>query len=98
MENKMALQSTLFRDNQALQSCLTNDSAHITRGASGEHVAKIQFALFAIDGLGVEADELSGKTYGPSTAASVLAYKTRRSIINRAYQSAPDDITGKMTI
>jgi hypothetical protein len=82
----------------ALQACLINDQAHLTRGASGEHVGKLQFALFATDGLGVEEREFLSKSYGPSTAAAVLAYKTRRSIINRAYQSTPDDIVGKMTI
>ncbi len=36
--------------------------------------------------------------YGPRTAAAVLAYKTKRAIINRAYQQTPDSIVGKMTI
>ena len=36
--------------------------------------------------------------YGPSTAAAVLAFKTRRNIINRAYQTKADNIVGRMTI
>lgn len=61
-------------------------------------MGKVQFALFAIDGHCVEPTEAANETFGPSTAAAVLAYKTQRSIINRAYQSKPDDILGKMTI
>lgn len=38
------------------------------------------------------------QTYGPSTAAAVLSYKTNRQIINRSYQTKPDSIVGKMTI
>ena len=38
------------------------------------------------------------QTYGPSTAAAVLSYKTKRQIINRSYQTTPDSIVGKMTI
>jgi hypothetical protein len=94
----MALASAFFQGDPPLEACLTNDSAHLTRGASGNHVAKVQFALFAIDGLGIDDGELANKSYGESTAAAVLAYKTRRSIINPAYQSTPDDIVGKMTI
>lgn len=97
-ENLMPLQSTLFQDDPDLQACLTNDRAHLTLGVSGEQVAKVHFALFATDGLAIDQEELESKTYGRSTARAVLSYKTRRSIINRAYQSTPDDIVGKMTI
>src|SRR6185295_5647146 len=38
------------------------------------------------------------QTYGPSTAAAVLAYKKQRGIVNRAYQSSADDIVGVMTV
>ena len=44
------------------------------------------------------AASLASSSYGPSTKAAVLAYKTRRQIINRSYQSTPDAIVGKMTI
>lgn len=94
----MVLSSSLFRGNRALEACALHDPAHVTRGASGEHVAKIQFALFAVDGLRIDRTELAAQRYGPSTAAAVLAYKKKRQIINRSYQNAADDIVGKMTI
>jgi hypothetical protein len=94
----MALFSSLFRGNRALEACAVQDSAHVTRGATGDHVAKIQFALFELDGVAIDRSELVNHQYGRSTAAAVLAYKTKRQIINRSYQSSADDIVGKMTI
>ena len=94
----MALSSSLFRGNRALEACAVQDAAHVTRGATGEHVGKIQFALFALDGLRIDRTELAAQRYGPSTAAAVLAYKKKRQIINRNYQTTADDIVGKMTI
>ena len=94
----MALSSTLFRGDRALEKCAIQDSAHVTRGAAGDHVAKIQFALFTLDGLLIDRTELTLHRYGRSTAAAVLAYKKKRQIINRSYQTTADDIVGKMTI
>ena len=94
----MPLQSRLFQGNQALESCLVKDSAHLTLGASGDHVSKIHTALLILDGVSVAAAELKAQRYGPSTAAAVLAFKRRRHIINTSYQTAADDIVGKMTI
>lgn len=94
----MALQSQLFRGDPALESCLVRDAAHITAGASGDHVSKIHTALLVLDGVSVAALELKTKRYGPSTAAAVLAFKRRRGIVNRSYQTQADDIVGKMTI
>ncbi len=94
----MGLVSRLFRGNKKLEACLVDDAAHVTPGSQGEDVAKIQFALFALDTLEIDRTELTTQTYGPSTAAAVLSYKTRRHIINRSYQTAPDSIVGKMTI
>ena len=73
------------------------DFAHITEGAIGDHVAKIQLALMDRDGPRINPVELSSKRYGPSTA-SVLSFKQERKIINQAYQSQPDNIVGKMAI
>jgi hypothetical protein len=42
--------------------------------------------------------EARAKNYGIATAKAVLSYKTKREIINRTYQSSPDNIVGKMTI
>ncbi|MBR0692713.1 peptidoglycan-binding protein [Bradyrhizobium lablabi] len=94
----MALQSTLFKNDAKLQACLVSDPAHVVPGARGEHVAKIQIALKALDDAEISAGELSTKTYGPSTAAAVLSYKKKRSIINFSYQTQADNIVGKMTI
>jgi hypothetical protein len=67
-------------------------------GATGDHVWKIQMALILLDGLKIDSGELAAKSYGPSTAAAVLAFKSERNIINTSYQTQADDIVGKMTI
>lgn len=94
----MALQSTLFGADRALQACLVDDRAHVTLDAAGEHVTKIHSALVILDNASIAVDELRAGRYGPSTAAAVLAYKQRRQIINPSYQTQADDIVGKMTI
>jgi len=94
----MPLHSKLFKDDQKLQACLVNDAAHVTPGAKGDHVSKIQKAIDAVGDKVIDASEVSSKTYGASTAAAVLAYKKKRSIINFSYQTQPDNIVGKMTI
>ncbi|MGB8473588.1 MAG: hypothetical protein WCE61_05815 [Candidatus Acidiferrum sp.] len=94
----MPLKSKLFAGDPALQACLTKDSAHITLHARGHHVSKIQTAIFILEEVSVAPAELRSQTYGPSTAAAILAYKRRRNIVNRAYQTHADNIVGKMTI
>lgn len=94
----MPLQSELFRNDAALQACLVKDAAHVTKGARGQHVAKIQTALSILDGALIDVEELKASFYGPSTADTVLAYKVRRDIVNRSYQQRADNIVGKMTI
>jgi len=94
----MGLVSRLFQGNTRLEACLVDNAAHLTLGVQGEAVAKIQFALFSLDILDIDRTELVTQTYGPSTAAAVLSYKTKRHIINRSYQTTPDSIVGKMTI
>jgi hypothetical protein len=94
----MSLQSDLFRDDGRLQACLTNNASHLVEGTIGSHVAKVQVALFIVDGLGIQYDEVKSQRYGPSTAKAVLAFKTKRRIINYSYQTTPDNIVGKMTI
>lgn len=94
----MPLQSQLFKNDRALEACLTQDSAHVLQGAVGGHVAKIQTALFLLDALIINPGELAASRYGASTAAAVLSFKAKRGIINRNYQSQPDNIVGKMTI
>jgi hypothetical protein len=92
------LLSNLLKGDAKLAACQTNDAAHLTIGAKGEHVAKVQFALFALDSSAIDSAEVRAQTYGASTAKAVLAYKTKRKIINIAYQKTPDNIVGKMTI
>jgi hypothetical protein len=93
-----SLVSKLFRNDTKLQACLVNDASHILMGARGTHVAKIQLALSILDDADISLSELRDRLYGASTAAAVLAYKRKREIINRTYQTQADDIVGKMTI
>lgn len=91
--------SLALRDDPALQACLISDPAHVVPGSRGPHVARIQSALSLLEKASViPASELRAEYYGSSTAAAVLEYKRKRQIINRAYQDAPDNIVGKMTI
>lgn len=94
----MALQSELFRDDSRLQRCLVSDPAHVTRGDVGDHVSRIQIALLRLGWGDIDQKELSSRTYGPSTAQQVLAFKQAFDIINRSYQKTADNIVGKMTI
>lgn len=103
MEFAMPLQSDLFKGDSRLNECLTNPLRHITKGpppAKGEHVGKIQAALAQLDNATIDPEELESTTYGKSTAAAVLAYKSnaKRKIINTSYQRTADDIVGQMTI
>jgi hypothetical protein len=90
----MGLQSAFFKDDPKLEACAVKDAAHIVPGTVGSHVQKIQLALIQLDGATITPDG----SYGPLTAAAVLSYKRQRGIINRAYQTTPDNIVGKMTI
>jgi peptidoglycan hydrolase-like protein with peptidoglycan-binding domain len=90
----MALKSRLFRGDPKLEAAATSNSAHITSGAAGEHVRKIQYAVARLEGIPLAQDGI----YGPQTANAVLGYKKKRNIINRSYQSQADDIVGILTI
>jgi peptidoglycan hydrolase-like protein with peptidoglycan-binding domain len=94
MEVIMALQSSLFRGDPKLEAAAVSDPAHITVGATGPHVKKIQQALNQLNRANIKEDGI----YGSKTAAAVLAYKQSRNIINRRYQTQADNIVGKMTI
>jgi hypothetical protein len=90
----MPLSSQLFSGDPQLEAAAVKDSAHIVLGARGKHVEKVQTALNILDNAGLKVDG----GYGPASAAAVLNYKRSRKIINYAYQTAPDNIVGKMTI
>ncbi|HMF58461.1 MAG TPA: hypothetical protein VK619_19105 [Pyrinomonadaceae bacterium] len=92
------LRSELFRGNIRLERCAVDNAQHVVRGNAGDFVSKIQEALVILDNALLLGNDISSQTYGPSTAETVLAYKTTRNIVNRAYQSTPDDIVGIMTI
>jgi peptidoglycan hydrolase-like protein with peptidoglycan-binding domain len=94
----MPLVSRWFRESARLQTCLVSDPAHVVTGDSGDHVTLIQEALQVLDGAEISPEDLTGRIYGRSTAAAVLDFKKKRDIVNRAYQTAPDNIVGKMTI
>ncbi|MEV0660857.1 hypothetical protein ACIBI3_11165 [Actinomadura luteofluorescens] len=93
----MPLQSPLFVGDARLDACLVQDGAHVTRGSTGPHVAKIQLALLMTDGLAVDPAEIDAESYGATTAAGVLAFKTARQILGPG-QTTPDDIVGKRTV
>lgn len=92
------LQSKLFRDDARLAGCAVEHSKHVKLGDRGPHVAKIQCAVLMLEGGEIDGREISSMSYGPTTAKAVLAYKTRRRIINFSYQKKADDIVGIMTI
>jgi hypothetical protein len=94
----MGLKSKLFRGNKKLEAAAISDPAHILHGATGPHVGKIQKALILLDGATFPDDELRKTLYGNATSDAVLAYKRKRSIINRSYQNTADNIVGKMTM
>jgi peptidoglycan hydrolase-like protein with peptidoglycan-binding domain len=88
----MALQSQLFGGVRELEAAAVSDPAHITQGANGPHVAKIQQALVQLDGATIAQDG----AYGSRTAAAVSAFKQKRQILN--FQGKIDDIVGKKTM
>jgi hypothetical protein len=94
----MALRSQLFRGDPKLEAAAVSNPAHIVPGALGAHVKKIQQALIELDDTVIAANELAASSYGPSTAAAVLAYKEKRGIVNRSYQTKADNIVGIMTM
>jgi hypothetical protein len=94
----MALRSEIFSGDPKLESAAVHDGAHILPGSSGPHIEKIQVALMLLDSASIASRELAADLYGETTAAAVLAYKRKRNIINRSYQSTADNIVGKMTI
>lgn len=94
----MPLVSLLLRDEPRLQACLVADAAHVVPGASGRHVGLIQKVLLVLEKAQISSGELRSGLYGPTTTAAVLAYKRKRDIVNRAYQTTADNIVGKMTI
>lgn len=94
----MALSSNLFAGDAQLEACAVSNASHIVVGAVGPHVRKVQAAVMVLDRAIIDQGELDAGRYGNSTARAVLAYKAKRKIVNRAYQSQADNIVGIMTI
>src|SRR5437868_1500436 len=94
----MSLRSKLLKGDSKLEACLVQDAAHVTPGAMGNHVSKIQIALALLDDAEIASIEISSMRYGTTTANAVLAYKRKRKLINFSYQTQADNIVGKMTI
>jgi peptidoglycan hydrolase-like protein with peptidoglycan-binding domain len=94
----MGLQAFIFKGDRALEAAAASHPAHILQGHTGDHVGKIQEALIMLDGAVISDAERLTKSYGPSTAKAVLNYKSKRKIINKSYQSAPDAVVGIMTM
>jgi len=91
----MPLQSVLLSRDAKLQSCLVSDAAHVTPGARGTHVARIQMALNQLSDAALTVDG----AYGLATASAVMAYKNdpSRRILQPSQKTA-DNIVGKGTI
>ena len=88
-----------LKDNK-LDNCAKYDSKHIWTGAppdirTGTHVWLIQYVLGRL-GLNISEDEHKTATYGPTTAAAVLKFKTDRQI-KRPCRPI-DNIVGSRTI
>ena len=94
----MPLKSELFRDDAKLEACAVSNQAHVTPGAAGAHVSKIQTALVRLNQAVIDGTEVERQRYGSSTATAVLRYQQERGIINRSYQTQADNIVGIMTI
>jgi hypothetical protein len=94
----MPLKSKYFHGNVQLESASREDRCHVTLGARGGHVEKIQLALQLCDKAIIEVGELASKTYGHSTATAVLNFKKKRNIVNRSYQTQADNIVGIRTM
>ena len=96
---KPRLISKLFRDNERLQKCLKIPQEHVVPGSQGEHVGLIQQAIMRLGAGVIAVSEITNQKYGPSTSQAVKFFKgPPRNIINKAYQAAPDEIVGQMTI
>ena len=103
----MPLESDLFtkpKRNDRLEACLLEDTAHVTLRVPrerGDHVSRIQAALFLVMPDVNLQDELGSAEYGPLTAEAVFRFKDTRTpkILNQAlHQTVPDNIVGKLTI
>lgn len=92
------LKSSKFSGDPQLEAAAVSNPAHVLPGARGAHVGKLQRALIETDASVISPQEIIEQRYGETTAKAVLDYKTKRSIINRAYQATADNVVGIMTM
>jgi hypothetical protein len=78
-----------------LERCANRDADHITPGASGDHVKRIQIALNTLSNVFLGIDGI----YGPRTAAAVVVFKEAQSPpLRQPWESIADNIVGIRTI
>lgn len=86
-----------------IQACADNHASHIAFGQRGLYVSWIKEALQHVilptyPQYIPTPDNSPHDVYGPATRHCVLQYKQINHIVNREYQTEPDDIIGIMTI
>lgn len=81
-----------------LLGAANEDRFHITPGSSGDHVSKIQAALFAITSAQIDSDELGRSSYGKSTANAVASFKRTRTPPILNYANQIDNVVGIKTM
>ena len=94
----MPIISNLFKDDSKLQACLVSDPAHVLPNSQGEHVSKIQQALFLTNNAIIDSNELGNMLYGPTTVQAVLDFKGPPRNILAAGEIVPNNIVGMKTI
>ena len=92
-----------FKDDRALEDCATIPRKHLEVGSHpGRHILKVQLAIERLrpNGPMIDPAEKRDMRYGSTTAKAVLNYKATHvpPIINKTYQSTPDEIVGQGTI
>jgi hypothetical protein len=83
---------------QRLLDAANLDPKHIVPGSSGDHVGKIQGALFAITSANINSDELGKAQYGRDTASAIADFKRTRTPPLVNYAGAIDNVTGIKTM
>jgi hypothetical protein len=87
----------LFTDppSNELERCAGNDASHITPGATGDHVKRIQIALNTLSNVFLGIDGI----YGPKTGDAVVVFKEAQSPpLRQPWESIADNIVGIRTI
>lgn len=81
-----------------LLGAANEDPLHIMPGSSGDHVSKIQSALFSITSAKIDSDELGRSFYGKTTADAVANFKRTRTPPILNFRNQIDNIVGIKTM